>query len=85
MHTMFCRLRSVLQTAEVSEPTPRTLYLTAAILIREGFITLEDLYPHVSTSKFLFPYQSSTLLSSLRPMTTWKSSIESTSQMSNPE
>ena len=26
---------------------PKNLYLTAAILIREGFITLEDLYPHV--------------------------------------
>ena len=44
-------LRSVLQSAEVSEHTPRTLYLTAAILIREGFITLEDLYPHVSALK----------------------------------
>jgi len=30
-----------------SEDTPRSLYLTAALLIREGFITLEDLYPHV--------------------------------------
>jgi hypothetical protein len=27
---------------------PKNLYLTAAILIREGF-TLEDLYPHVSS------------------------------------
>ncbi|KAJ7283481.1 transcription factor/nuclear export subunit protein 2-domain-containing protein [Mycena rebaudengoi] len=36
------------QSPDVSEPTPKNLYLTAAILIREGFITLEDLYPHVS-------------------------------------
>ena len=27
------------------------MYLTAALLIREGFITLEDLYPHVRTNK----------------------------------
>jgi hypothetical protein len=26
---------------------PKSLYLTAAIFIREGVITLEDLYPHV--------------------------------------
>jgi hypothetical protein len=36
-----------LQTADVTEPTPKNLYMTAAILIREGFITLEDLYPHL--------------------------------------
>lgn len=35
------------QGLEVSEPAPRNLYLTAALLIREGFITVEDLYPHV--------------------------------------
>ncbi|KAG7448931.1 uncharacterized protein BT62DRAFT_653210 [Guyanagaster necrorhizus] len=33
---------------DVSEPTPRNLYLTSALLIRENFITLEDLYPHLS-------------------------------------
>ncbi|KAF9045967.1 hypothetical protein BDZ89DRAFT_1155277 [Hymenopellis radicata] len=31
-----------------SESTPRNLYLTAALLIHENFITLEDLYPHLS-------------------------------------
>ncbi|KAF7355034.1 THO complex subunit 2 [Mycena sanguinolenta] len=36
------------QAPDVAEPTPKNLYMTAAILIREGFITLEDLYPHVS-------------------------------------
>ncbi|KAF7353062.1 THO complex subunit 2 [Mycena venus] len=36
------------QSADVTEPTPKNLYMTAAILIREGFITLEDLYPHLS-------------------------------------
>ena len=35
------------QLTEVAEQTPRSLYLTAALLIREGFISLEDLYPHV--------------------------------------
>lgn len=34
------------QPAEAHEP-PKSLYLTAAILIREGFVALEDLYPHV--------------------------------------
>ncbi|KAJ7755620.1 transcription factor/nuclear export subunit protein 2-domain-containing protein [Mycena maculata] len=38
------------QSPDVNEPTPKNLYLTAAILIREGFITLEDLYPHLSPS-----------------------------------
>ncbi|KIY72984.1 hypothetical protein CYLTODRAFT_343075 [Cylindrobasidium torrendii FP15055 ss-10] len=32
---------------EPSEVTSRNLYMTAALLIREGFITLEDLYPHL--------------------------------------
>ncbi|KAK7061446.1 THO complex subunit 2 [Favolaschia claudopus] len=36
------------QAPDVTEPTPRNLDLTAAVLIREGFITLEDLYPHLS-------------------------------------
>jgi THO complex subunit 2 len=38
----------LIQSPDVVEATPKNLYLTAAILIREGFITLEDLYPHVS-------------------------------------
>ncbi|KAI0693806.1 transcription factor/nuclear export subunit protein 2-domain-containing protein [Cytidiella melzeri] len=38
------------QGADSTEQTPRSLYLTAALLIREGFITLEDLYPHISPS-----------------------------------
>ncbi|KAF9468910.1 transcription factor/nuclear export subunit protein 2-domain-containing protein [Collybia nuda] len=37
-------------STEVSEATPKNLYLTAAILIREGFVTLEDLYPHILPS-----------------------------------
>ncbi|KAJ7067990.1 transcription factor/nuclear export subunit protein 2-domain-containing protein [Mycena amicta] len=36
------------QSPDVAETTPKNLYLTAAILIRQGFITLEDLYPHLS-------------------------------------
>ncbi|KAG2755797.1 hypothetical protein P692DRAFT_20853707 [Suillus brevipes Sb2] len=36
------------QSSETHEPPPRNLYLTAAILIREGFITVEDLYPHLT-------------------------------------
>src|ERR1700761_2369830 len=40
------------QASDVVEPTPKNLYLTAAILIREGFITLEDLYPHVKLRPF---------------------------------
>ncbi|KAF5387899.1 hypothetical protein D9615_000104 [Tricholomella constricta] len=35
------------QSQDVVETTPKSLYLTAAILIREGFITLEDLYLHI--------------------------------------
>ena len=38
-----------LKTQELCDGVPRNLYLTAAILIRAGFITLEDLYPHVRT------------------------------------
>lgn len=34
------------QSADVPE-TPKSLYLTAALLIREGLVALEDLYPHV--------------------------------------
>ena len=40
------------QSEEVAESVPKNLYLTAAILIREGFITLEDLYPHVSSASW---------------------------------
>ncbi|GLB33487.1 putative THO complex subunit 2 N-terminus [Lyophyllum shimeji] len=36
------------QSPDVAEATPKSLYLTAAILIREGFISLEDLYPHIA-------------------------------------
>ncbi|PFH52601.1 hypothetical protein AMATHDRAFT_74079 [Amanita thiersii Skay4041] len=35
---------------DATEVVPKSLYLTAAILIREGFISLEDLYPHLSPS-----------------------------------
>jgi THO complex subunit 2 len=41
-------LISSVQSPNVLEPTPRHLYLTAAILIRQGFLALEDLCPHVS-------------------------------------
>lgn len=34
------------QSTDVPE-TPKSLYLTAALLIREGLVALEDLYPHV--------------------------------------
>ncbi|KAF7978302.1 hypothetical protein HWV62_899 [Athelia sp. TMB] len=36
------------QSPDVSESAPKSLHLTAALLIREGFIALEDLYPHLS-------------------------------------
>ncbi|KAI0047273.1 hypothetical protein FA95DRAFT_1664524 [Auriscalpium vulgare] len=36
------------QSPDVSEATPRQLYLTAALLIREGFVTLDDLYAHLT-------------------------------------
>ncbi|KAH9077515.1 transcription factor/nuclear export subunit protein 2-domain-containing protein [Lactarius deliciosus] len=36
------------QSPEITEATPRQLYLTAALLIREDFITLDDLYPHLT-------------------------------------
>ncbi|KAG1857214.1 transcription factor/nuclear export subunit protein 2-domain-containing protein [Suillus tomentosus] len=36
------------QSSETHESPLRNLYLTAAILIREGFITVEDLYPHLT-------------------------------------
>ncbi|OBZ76414.1 THO complex subunit 2 [Grifola frondosa] len=38
------------QSPDVTETTPRNLYLLAAILIREGFLTVEDLYPHITPS-----------------------------------
>ncbi|KAH8118538.1 transcription factor/nuclear export subunit protein 2-domain-containing protein [Phellopilus nigrolimitatus] len=38
------------QSPEAKEACSRNLYLTAALLIREDFITLEDLYPHLSPS-----------------------------------
>lgn len=36
------------QFPDANEQSQRSVYLTAAILIREGFITLDDLYPHLS-------------------------------------
>ncbi|KAL6309570.1 transcription factor/nuclear export subunit protein 2-domain-containing protein [Sparassis latifolia] len=36
------------QSPEVSEITPHSLFLMTAILVREGFITLEDVYAHIS-------------------------------------
>jgi len=44
------------QSTEPHEATPRNLYLTTAILIREGFITLEDIYPHVCDNLLLVWY-----------------------------
>lgn len=41
-------LCDILQSPDVTETTPKSLYLMAALLIREGFITVEDLYLHVS-------------------------------------
>ncbi|KAG6378421.1 transcription factor/nuclear export subunit protein 2-domain-containing protein [Boletus reticuloceps] len=38
------------QGLDVHEPLPKGLYLAAAILIREGFVSLEELYPHLSPS-----------------------------------
>ncbi|TBU49613.1 transcription factor/nuclear export subunit protein 2-domain-containing protein [Dichomitus squalens] len=35
------------QSPDVMEKPPQNLYLMAAILIREGFLALEDLYPHI--------------------------------------
>ncbi|PIL37228.1 hypothetical protein GSI_00921 [Ganoderma sinense ZZ0214-1] len=35
------------QSPDVTEKTPQNLYLMAAILIREGFLSLEDLYSHI--------------------------------------
>ncbi|THH08122.1 hypothetical protein EW145_g2921 [Phellinidium pouzarii] len=38
------------QSPGIREACPRGLYLTAALLIREKFIALEDLYPHLGPS-----------------------------------
>ncbi|KAG9317174.1 hypothetical protein JVU11DRAFT_1367 [Chiua virens] len=38
------------QGPDIHEPAPKNLYLAAAMLIREGFISLEELYPHLSPS-----------------------------------
>jgi THO complex subunit 2 len=35
------------QKNEMKETTPRSLFITAALMIREGLMLLEDLYPHV--------------------------------------
>ena len=37
-----------MQSPDVPEHCPKSLYFTTALLIREGFISLEDIYPHVS-------------------------------------
>ncbi|CAL1701359.1 unnamed protein product [Somion occarium] len=39
------------QSPEVLERTPKNLYLMAGLLIREGFITLEDLYSHITPTE----------------------------------
>lgn len=41
-----------LESPDANEQSQRNLYLTAAILIRESFITLDDLYPHVRYFRF---------------------------------
>ncbi|KAI9000935.1 transcription factor/nuclear export subunit protein 2-domain-containing protein [Trametes punicea] len=38
------------QLPDVTETAPQNLYLMTAMLIREGFLRLEDLYPHVGPS-----------------------------------
>ncbi|KIK99679.1 hypothetical protein PAXRUDRAFT_822444 [Paxillus rubicundulus Ve08.2h10] len=38
------------QGPDAHEPSQKNLYLTAAILIREGFVSLEELYPHLAPS-----------------------------------
>ncbi|KAF9224309.1 hypothetical protein BS17DRAFT_779623 [Gyrodon lividus] len=38
------------QGPDAYEPSQKNLYLTAAILIREGFVSLEELYPHLAPS-----------------------------------
>ncbi|EKM59356.1 uncharacterized protein PHACADRAFT_191704 [Phanerochaete carnosa HHB-10118-sp] len=39
------------QLPDVTESAPKNLYLTTALLIREGFITLEDIHPHLSPAE----------------------------------
>ncbi|OSX60384.1 hypothetical protein POSPLADRAFT_1058548 [Postia placenta MAD-698-R-SB12] len=39
------------QHSEVTEPAPTSLYLMAAILIREDFISLDELYPHIAPTE----------------------------------
>nr|VWP00540.1 Palmitoyltransferase AKR1 (EC (Ankyrin repeat-containing protein AKR1) [Ganoderma boninense] len=39
--------RVLAQSPDVTEKTPQNLYLMAALLIREGFLSLEDLYSHI--------------------------------------
>lgn len=61
------------------EPTPKNLYLTAAMLIREGFITLEDLYQHVrSLATRLCPAALNMPYSYLRPTTRWRLNTRNT-------
>ena len=39
------------QSSDTPETAPKHLLMTAAILTREGFITLEELYPHVGVTR----------------------------------
>lgn len=59
-------LLTLAQFTEASETTPKNLYLMAAILIREGFISPEDLYPHVSVSGSLVLSSSQFIISVLQ-------------------
>lgn len=37
------------KSSDTLDKPPQNLYLMTAILIREGLLLLEDIYPHVST------------------------------------
>ena len=45
---------TAVQSSDVTETIPPNLYLMAAILIREGFLSLEDIYPHVRSLRGTF-------------------------------
>ena len=72
------RITYSMQTEEVAESVPKNLYLTAAILIRERFIMLEDLYPHVSS---LLHFSSRTHICQLYLMKTWRILVKNMSPM----
>jgi THO complex subunit 2 len=42
------------QSSSVPENAPSRLYMLAALLLREGFIKMDDLYPHVCSNFVLF-------------------------------